>query len=375
MIYFSTPYAFDKRLFNAYDSEFQRLPNSDDWLVLMDGDIAFLRADFGHHIQEYINKFPGTGLFTCYASRSHYKYIVPMDGNDRSPDIIFHKKIADAHARDLHLAVKPLEKNISGQLMAIRKDTWLSVRDDIAARTKNETIEAIDTAIGKVMHEHNLPVLLMRGIYVLHYCRMLEGYKHRAHLGYNNFLYIITPCSRMANLAKLSESINIPRRMYRWIVVVDAHQPHPDQMPKFPSNAEVYFLKDKNSKVGNAQRNFALHLINSDVPDNAFGKYVYFLDDDTLLHPDLYQTINELKNDFIHFNQQNPDGSHRIGGAIKLNQVDTGSVVAKLSLIGQQRWIVNAYNGDGMFWEGVFSRAKNPVYVNKFLSVYNQLNP
>lgn len=392
MIHFVIPYSFEQRLFDAYNQEFNRLASPDDWLVICDGDVAFLNANFGHQIKDYIDMYPDTGLFTCYASRSHYKYMIPKDGNDQSPDIIFHKKVANAHAQNLHLAVKPIDGNITGHIMVIKKATWLKIRNKVAARTRFETIEAIDTAIGKVLHELNLPILLMRGIYVFHYCRLAEGYKFRAHLGYNNFFNIITPSVRPDNLSRIAESINIPKRMFRWVVVIDGSRPA--VVPQFPRHAEVYYYHDKNSKSGNGQRNLALDIIMGNLsPDtlrklsatgsdatakaasaNNFEQYVYFLDDDTLMHPDFYLSVKDLPDDLIHFNQQNPDGSHRIGGHVKLNQVDSGNVVIKKSLIGAVRWQLDKYNADGFFMEAMLQKAQSPLYLNKTLSTYNAIH-
>lgn len=370
MLYFSTPYDFDKRLFNAYDREFQRVPSPDDWLVITDGDTAFLRADFGHHIQQYIDKFPDTGLFTCYASRSHYKYMMPKDGNHKSSDILFHKKVAENHNTNLHLEVKPIDRNITGHLMVMQKKTWLAIRDNIAHNTRHETIEAIDTAIGKELHRQNKSILLMRGIYIFHYCRLLEGYNSRAHLGYHTFLNIVTPCTRPQNLHKIAESINIPWRMLRWLVVFDAKQP---QTPlSLPKKAEVYYHPD-NSKSGNGQRNFALDIITRNPPQNKFNNYVYFLDDDTLMHPDFYKTINGLKNQFIHFDQQNPDGTKRIGGTVAVNKIDSGNAVVALALIQNTRWRSDLYNADGVFLKALADKTNDQLYIPKTLSTYNAL--
>jgi len=370
MLYFSTPYAFDQRLALAYDREFERLPSNDDWLCITDGDTAFLRADFGHHIQQYIDKYPATGLFSCYASRCHYKYLIPKDGNESSSDILFHKKIAESHAQNHTLAIKEINANIAGHLMVIQKKTWLSIRTQVLNRAVNETLEAVDTAISKAIIAARKQILLMRGIYIFHYCRLAEGYSYRRHLGYKNFINIITPCRRITNLEKLSKSINIPWRVYRWLVIVDANKPA--ILPTFPKNAEVYYFKD-DSVCGHGQRNYALKLLKELRTPPHMDPYVYFLDDDTTLHPDLYTEIKDLTNDFIHFNQVNKNGSHRIGGTVKVNHIDTGSVVAKLSLVQNFSWKTDLYNADGYFHEAVFAKAQNPIYINKPLSIYNNL--
>lgn len=371
MLYFSTPYTFNQKLLDAYDHEFMRLPKPDDWLAVMDGDVAFLRSDFGLQIQEYIKKYPETGMFTCYASRSHYAYMIPKDGNDKSTDILFHKKVADEHADKLHLQVKPITQNVTGHLMVISKKTWIKIRASVFDRAKNERIEAIDTAITKGIFKIKMPINLMRGIYVFHYCRHAEGYAHRAHLGYNNFINIITPCSRPENLSVISKSINIPKVAYRWIVVIDGRPE--DCSATFPKNAEIYFHKKEGSISGNAQRNYALNLIDKQEKPRGLRSYVYFLDDDTLLHPDLYSAIQYIDNDFIHFNQQTIDGKHRVGGIVKVNQVDSGNVLVSRLLIGDSRWINRIYNADGVFLEEVFKRARNPLYLNQTLSIYNAI--
>jgi glycosyltransferase involved in cell wall biosynthesis len=175
-------------------------------------------------------------------------------------------------------------------------------------------------------------------------------------------LNIVTACSRPENLSKIAESINLPTASYIWWIIVDGPGPLPDI--NFRRNVKVFYHPDK-SAVGNGQRNFAL--------DQITGGYIYFLDDDTVLHPDLYKSVEAMENDFIHFDQAHRNGSKRIGGTIAVNHVDTGSVVCSRALIGDSRFRNELYNGDGVFWSSVFSRAKNPVYIPQPLSIYNAL--
>ena len=84
------------------------------------------------------------------------------------------------------------------------------------------------------------------------------------------FINIITPCSRPENLKVISESINIPKQNYRWIVVFDGFTYEEEDIP---NNCEAYSIKDSNSIYGNAQRNFGIDLVTEG--------YLYFNDDDT----------------------------------------------------------------------------------------------
>jgi hypothetical protein len=176
------------------------------------------------------------------------------------------------------------------------------------------------------------------------------------------FINIITPCSRPQNLEIISKSINIPREQYRWIVVFDLL----DKPENIPDNCEWYAIKDANSTSGNAQRNFALDLITHG--------YIYFNDDDTTIHPDLWENIKNLNNDFISFKQAWPSGELRLDGKnITLNNIDSHNFVMDYSLLGNTRWILNRYDADGVFANECWLKSGNYKYIDKVLSIYNSL--
>ena len=182
------------------------------------------------------------------------------------------------------------------------------------------------------------------------------------------FLNIVTPCSRIYNLPAIGSSIRkIPVWNRTWWAVVDSIEP-----VRIPArNAyelpdEVMFIHNPDSKFGNAQRNFAI--------DSIHDGHVYFLDDDTVLHPDLWDAVKELSGyDFIHFDQGNRDGVKRIGGEVAVDRIDSGSAIVSRDLIGRTRWELGLYNADGYFLEECFRRAKNTIYIPRILSYYNYL--
>jgi hypothetical protein len=177
------------------------------------------------------------------------------------------------------------------------------------------------------------------------------------------FLNIITPCSRPQNLETISKSINIPRENYRWIVVFDLLE----APANIPDNCEWYAIKDANSTSGNAQRNFALNLVTHG--------HIYFNDDDTIMHPDLWENIkNEDDKDFISFKQANKDGSIRLEGVnVSVGTIDSHNFVTSAECVGDTKWVLNRYDADGVFARRCFEKAKNILYINKVLSVYNTL--
>lgn len=175
------------------------------------------------------------------------------------------------------------------------------------------------------------------------------------------FLSIITPCSRPEFLDAVSKSINIPKNNYRWIVVFDS-ETIPENIPE----CETYCIKDVNSVCGNAQRNLGIDLVTEG--------WIYFNDDDTTMHPDLWHNIKDLDNDFISFDQVWTSGVHRLyGNIVKLSYVDSHNFILHTSLVGNERFVLSRRDADGIFAENCYNKAKNKYYINKVLSTYNSL--
>ena len=180
------------------------------------------------------------------------------------------------------------------------------------------------------------------------------------------FLNIITPCSRPENLLKISESINFPKENYRWIIVCDSESLPNDEF--IPDNCEIYFHKDLNSISGNGQRNYALKMIQKG--------YVYFNDDDTTIHPELWENIKNLNNDFISFSQLNNNGTLRlIGNQIRVGYIDSHNFIVSYNLVGNSIFNLEKYDADGYFAIECREKSKSPIFINKPLSIYNILRP
>lgn len=182
------------------------------------------------------------------------------------------------------------------------------------------------------------------------------------------FINIITPCSRPENLHKISESINIPKQNYRWVVVFDSNILPDSNL--IPNNCEFYLHKDKNSTSGNAQRNFALELIEQG--------HIYMNDDDTTIHENLWENIKDLNHDFISFSQSDKNGNLRLrGNLIKVNNIDSHNFIVSKDLMNNIRWIIDRYDADGYFAQENYEKAiinnRKVIFVDKVLSVYNNL--
>jgi glycosyltransferase involved in cell wall biosynthesis len=177
------------------------------------------------------------------------------------------------------------------------------------------------------------------------------------------FINIVTPCVRPENLGAIAGSINIPESSYRWIVVFDA-----DEIPSIdlPSNAEVYAHRNTESRSGNAQRNFANKMIR--------GGYVLYLDDDTILHPKLWESVKECTEDLVGWKQCNKDDSHRLSvGEWQVGFIDSGSFMVDQNTMGDSDWALDRYDADGYFAREMRLKAKTVKEIYDYLSIYNYL--
>lgn len=177
-------------------------------------------------------------------------------------------------------------------------------------------------------------------------------------------LNIITPCSRPHNLPIIAESIyqSIPEGCYRWIVVFDA-----DEVPdEVPDNCEAYAIRNAQSSTGNAQRNLALDLVKKG--------HIYFNDDDTTIHPELWDSVSVHDVDFISFSQCHKDGSGRLkGDNVSIGNIDSHNFIVSSRIVKDTRFVLDKYEADGIFAEACYQKSSSKVFIDKFLSVYNQL--
>lgn len=179
---------------------------------------------------------------------------------------------------------------------------------------------------------------------------------------------IITPSIRPENLKEVRDSINFDY-VDEWIIVYDGK--------KILTNPYV-FAQEQNPKIkeyvhtsegisGNPQRNFALDQIQNE------DTYLYFLDDDNLIHKDLYKLLSIIgDNKIVTFDQK--DRSK--GNNIKLGQIDTAMFLVDFKLCHTIRWVLHEYAGDFYFIEECYSKNRDQwIYVNNLLCTYNSLSP
>ncbi len=188
-------------------------------------------------------------------------------------------------------------------------------------------------------------------------------------------LYIVTPCARPSNLRAIRNSLS-PAHEWVWVIVYST-KPDAFQFTDDPRIHEVWCgLKGDNdnekSTYGNMERNFALSLLSS-FPD----AYVYFLDDDNLVHPSfwsiVYPVLQRNTADFITFDQQRTPTELFYGPVGKVYHIDTAMFVARRSLVGDARWRLWRYEADGLFAQDMQKKSQRHVYIPHTCAYYNAL--
>ncbi len=182
---------------------------------------------------------------------------------------------------------------------------------------------------------------------------------------------IITPCSREGNLRKIEDSIltGTSTEKVNWMIVQDLERS--TIRPLFPVQRWIECLNISGGVSGNLQRNYAL--------DNLSTKgWLYFLDDDNLLHHDFYRVISQAKLDFpdalaFTFSQELPDGSVRLGNDIRVCHIDQAQFIVHTDLIGTLRY-EQKYEADGIFIETLYKAHPDKfVVLPNVISYYNKL--
>lgn len=186
-------------------------------------------------------------------------------------------------------------------------------------------------------------------------------------------LYIITPVSRIENLSKIFKSINW-NYVTKWIIVYDKKiiKKNPYLFKNIPSVVELLNFT-KNSIRGSGQRNTGIEYLLKEKKNNSF---VYFLDDDNIIHPNFYNIYKKFKDENIYtFSQQVKIRHIRAGNKFKLYHIDTAMFVTSLTIIKNIRWKMKTHETDYHFIKECLSKNKNRyVCINNVGCYYNYLS-
>ena len=180
---------------------------------------------------------------------------------------------------------------------------------------------------------------------------------------------IITPCIRPDNLAKIKKSINFDY-INEWIIIYDKKYIKNQHLFEDDKIKEYEFLGSGIS--GNPQRNYGLDNISN------INTYVYFLDDDNIIHPNLYKLLDIIEDNKIYtFNQKRPDNVFPykellLGNKIEIGEIDSAMFLVDYNLCKNIRWIPDKYVADGIFIVECYSENRDKwIYIDELIAYYN----
>lgn len=171
MIAYSNPFRRDKDIGKAYNDFIASQPD-DAWIVLQDGDMAYLTPNWGQIIEDAAVDTPRDfGLLGCMTNRlgglhQCYNHTFSNDMN-----IVNHYEIAIKLENDYWSMVEETT-GVAGLFMMFHKDIWKEV-----GGFKEGTIYA-DTEFNKSVRQAGFKIGIIKGLYVFHVYRIWEkGHK------------------------------------------------------------------------------------------------------------------------------------------------------------------------------------------------------
>lgn len=187
-------------------------------------------------------------------------------------------------------------------------------------------------------------------------------------------LTIITPSIRPNNLLKIKESINFDY-VDKWMIIYDGKKIN-ENPNLFKDNDKIieYVYKDDNSTSGNSQRNYAVDNISNQ------NTYLYFLDDDNIIHPQIYKLLDKVEDNKLYtFNQKRPieifpHTELLKGNKVELYTIDTAMFLIDYNLCKNIRWNIEKYNADGYYIVECYNNNKDKwIYIDELMAYYNYL--
>jgi hypothetical protein len=179
-------------------------------------------------------------------------------------------------------------------------------------------------------------------------------------------LTIITPCSRQHNIPKISNSIKF-NKIHKWIIVYDTSKDR-TYNKLYKNHPKILEVECNDGISGNPQRNYGMSLVDDG--------WIYFLDDDNIIHPKFWSIFNKLNcSKFYTFDQaRDKQGGVLPGHTIALNHIDTAMFIVHKKHIGNIKWHNDRYNADGYFICDINENNKDAhIYINDIAAYYNFL--
>lgn len=162
-----------------------RLYPDDCWLSVQDYDVMWPQVEIPSMelMYQYVEKYPDTGLFTSYASRTRNPAQMYNNGELENIDSMkVWREVANALVQKYGstLDILDIPHEISGFHLLFPKSVWNEnpFRDDL-------NLLHVDNEFAWGVHRQQKPVRLMKAVLCLHYYRLHTDKFDTSHLGEN----------------------------------------------------------------------------------------------------------------------------------------------------------------------------------------------
>lgn len=176
MIYYFTP-AIIGNLGAAYNHYCNLVPNADDWITLIDGDVMQLHLDWVQKWENILHACDDAGIVTCLTNRigtpqQRHPNVEQLDS------ILQHRRVAEHLFNQHKYTTVETSQPVSGFFFAFKKRTWQQVGGFV------DGVLHVDYTFSRAVLQRGLKIYVAAGYYVLHYYRFLEAAdgKYTAHL-------------------------------------------------------------------------------------------------------------------------------------------------------------------------------------------------
>lgn len=185
-IFFIQPYGFNLKIGDRLNYEIGLMPD-DAWVVIMDQDCCALVDKLGDLLNNVINRYPDTDLFSCYTNRLGLKYQRLPNVDMDNYDMLYHHTIANDRLQEHYSTCTDIDKPVAGFFMMFPKKTWESFPFQSEIIDMNKELNGkkgvyFDYDFSYRILKNNGKIRLIEGLYMLHAYRLGKHVKDVDHL-------------------------------------------------------------------------------------------------------------------------------------------------------------------------------------------------
>lgn len=169
MIYYFTPYQ-KGNLGSAYNHYCSLVPDKNDWITFIDGDVMTLYLDWADRWEKILYTNDDAGIIAASTNRAAMSNLDQVHIKMfQETDILKHKEYAEKLFLENYTYCEIMQNQyLSGFFFSFKKQIWLDVNGF------KDGILGVDTDFYEKVRQYK-SCLVSKGFYVLHYYRFLEN--------------------------------------------------------------------------------------------------------------------------------------------------------------------------------------------------------